>query len=151
MGYNMTQIVLMIILGAITIYNLLKYTDIIVRAKISVSDIISLIIILVLIYITFNSILEHNILNYSLAVIFFLYTFSGILVRGYNKHGIYDFGKISHIAKFTKWNQVDSIKFEYFAKDAIDVIFVTKIRAIRHRYDEKHENSIVKIKKELNV
>lgn len=147
----MTQIVLMIIFGAITIYNLSKYTDIIVRAKITIADIISLIIVLVLLYIAFNSILEHNILNYALVIIFFLYTVSGIIVRGYNKRGIYDFGKITHIAKFTKWNQVDSIKFEYFAKDAIDVIFVTKIRAIRHRYDEKYENSIVKIKKELNV
>ena len=64
---------------------------------------------------------------------------------------IYNFGKITHIAKFTKWHHVESIRFEYFAKDAIDVIFVTKIIAIRHRYDEKYENSILKIKKELNV
>lgn len=147
----MTQIVLMIIFAAITIYNLSKYTDIIVRAKITIADIISLIIVLILVYIVFNNILEQNILNYALGVVFFLYTVSGIIVRGYNKLGIYDFGKITHIAKFTKWNQVNSIEFEYFAKDAIDVIFVTKLKAIRHRYDEKNENSIAKIKKELKV
>lgn len=147
----MIQIALMIIFGSISIYNLSKYTDIIVRAKITIADIISLVLVLGLIYIAFNFILEHNFLNYTLAVVFFLYTVSGIIVRGYNKRGVYDFGNITHIAKFTKWNQVDSIKFEYFAKDAIDVIFVTKIRAIRHRYDEIYENSIVKIKKELNI
>ncbi|MGY3776598.1 hypothetical protein [Helcococcus sueciensis] len=147
----MIQIMIMIIFASITIYNLSKYSDILIRAKFTIADIISLIIVLILIFVAFKSIIEKNAINYSLAIVFFLYTISGIIVRGYNKGGVYDFGRLTHIAKFTKWNQVDSIKFEYFAKDAIDVIFVTKTKAIRHRYDEKYEDSIVKIKKELNI
>lgn len=147
----MIQIILMIIFGAITIYNLVRFSEIIVRAKITLADIISIIVIIFLIYILFRNFLALNIYNYLLATVFLLYAVSGILVKGYNKRGVFDFWKLTHLARFTKWNKIDDIKFEYLKDNSIDVIFVTKTRVIRHRYDEKLEKEFIKLKKHLKI
>lgn len=145
------QFVLIGIFALATVYNLFRYINILVMAKIKNTEIISLAAIIAIIILLFYKYLDPNIYNYLLATIFILYSISGIIANGYNKKGVFAHGHITFLSKMTKWKDITEINLEYNADNFVDVIFVTKTRVIRHRYDESSEAAFLKIKKDLKI
>lgn len=145
------RLVLITILAFIGMYNLIKYIDIKIKAQIETAHIVAFVIVLAILFASFIFIFHVNIANYLLALVFVLYYVSSIMARGINKYGIYDKSFIIGLARLSKWNEVDEMKFEYNADNYIDVVFVTKKRVIRQRFDESYESSFLKIKKDLKI
>lgn len=145
----MIYISIMIIFAIATIYNLLKYQNIIVRAKFVITDYISIFITIFLIIFIVLKFVNNIIHSISLIIVLFVYIFSGILVKGYNKYGVFTTGKIFGLAKFIKWNKIENMGIEYNVDNAIDVLYSTKLRAFKHRYEDKFEKNLLNIKKEL--
>lgn len=145
------QLILITIFALAQLYNMRKYSDILVKAKIKKTEIISLMIILIIIALLLSRFLYLNTINVILAIVFFFYSVSGIMSNGYNKKGVYAHGHITFLSKMTKWKDITEINLEYNEDKFVDVVFVTKTRAIRHRYDENSEAAFIKIKKDLKI
>lgn len=145
------RLALIVCFTFIAIYNLNYYVNLKIRASLELSHLIAFIIMLVLIGISFIYILERNLANYGLALVFVIYYLSSILARGLVNKGVVEKSFILSIAKLNKWADVQEMKFEYNKDDKIDVIFVTKRKAIRQSYDDKYEVNFIKIKKKLKI
>ena len=132
-------------------YNLIKRTEVEYRVIFRKSYIVSAIITFTLLMILCSVILEYNIQNYLLAIVFMIYTISGYIVRGFNKRGLYHINEITNTAKFTKWQDIKAINIAYNEEDFIDVTFLTGIKSINHRYKEEVEKVLIKVKSDLNI
>ena len=145
------RLALIVCFTFIAIYNLNYYVNLKIRASLESSHLIAFVIMLVLIGISFIYILERNLANYGLAIVFVIYYLSSILARGLVNKGVVEKSFILSIARLNKWADVQEMKFEYNKDDKIDVIFVTKRKAIRQSYDDKYEANFIKIKKKLKI
>ena len=143
--------IFIIIMSLGTIYNLIKRTELMYHAKVTVSNYISIgIMIIALLYLNIY-VLDYNLMNYLASITMILFTYSGMISRGFNRRGIYNTSFITFLAKFSPWKDVKNIDIEYNADNYIDIVIATDLRAFRQRYKEENEETIRKIKKDLKI
>lgn len=147
----MIILILIGIFSVATFYNLLKYIEIKSKANLIIADYISFAIVIILIAFLFIKVLNNNIYNYILAIVFLLYTISGVISKGYDKSGVYNNGHITFLVKYTKWRELKEIKLEYNKDGFVDVFFATDTRAFRHRYKEEQEKVFLRLKRDLKI
>lgn len=145
------RLALIICFTLIAIYNLNYYVNLKIKASVELSHFVAFVIMLILIGLAFLLILERNLANYGLALVFVIYYLTSMLTRGLVNKGVVEKSFIFAIARLNKWTDIQEMKFEYNKDGKIDLIFVTKCRVIRQRYDDRYEGNFIKIKKKLKI
>lgn len=140
----------MLVLAAATIYNLSKYVELEIKAKLSFDNYVSMTAVIAILAVLIRQwgFIFQNIM---LAILLILYSISGILVKGFNRKGITTTSAFTFLAKYIKWTDVIDMTLEFPVEDAVDLTVMTNTKAFTHRYDEKYEKTILTIKKDLKM
>lgn len=147
----MIYIILIVLFAFLTMYNLVKRTELLYKIQIRWTHMIAFIITAILLFFICYFILPYNIYNYLVAIVFLLYTFSGLICRGFNKKGVYNVNEITNLSRFVKWQDVQAINIAYNEEEYFDVTFVSGIRSFEHRYSNDVEQVLLKVKSDLNI